>query len=149
MTEPFSEPESTALGSLIQRVNPVAVLFYHSAANGVYAGSCDGSSVSDDLAELYGTASGYPYGEEFSAYTVTGTAPSWVDSIGIPSLDIELATATGTEFSRNFEAIQAVQQWATFKAFRQLILIENHRCTFFANHDARRIRIGVNNRWHN
>jgi hypothetical protein len=109
--QPFSEPETTALGSLIQRTNPVAVMFYHSAANGVFAGRCEGGGVSEELAQIYGDASGYPYGEDFSAYNVTGTAPSWVDSMGIPAVDVELATASGTEFNRNLRAILAVQQW--------------------------------------
>jgi hypothetical protein len=110
--QPFSEPETTALGSLIQRVAPSAVLFYHAAANGVFAGGCtEGASISHELAEVYGIASEYPFGLAFSDYTVTGTAPAWVDSIGIPAVDVELATAEGMEFNRNFEAIQAVQQW--------------------------------------
>ena len=112
----FSEPETRALGSLIQRVLPSAVMFYHAAANGVYSGSCEeDSSVSDDLAALYGGASGYPYGESFSAYTVTGTAPAWVDSIGIPALDVELASADATEFNRNLEAVLAVQSWVLMR----------------------------------
>jgi hypothetical protein len=87
-------------------------MFYHAAANGVFAGACDESrNVSSDLAALYGQASGYPYGESFSAYAVTGTAPAWVDSIGIPALDVELATADTTEFNRNLQAILAVQSW--------------------------------------
>lgn len=111
-SEPFSESETIALGSLIQRVQPAAVLFYHSAANGVFAGNCDAeSSVSDDLASVYGTATGYPFGGEFSSYAVTGTAPAWVDSTGIPALDVELATADGTEFQRNLNGVMAVQRW--------------------------------------
>jgi hypothetical protein len=108
----FSEPETRSLGSLIQRVLPYAVIFYHAAANGVYAGACDENrNVSTELAALYGVSSGYPYGESFSAYAVTGTAPAWVDSIGIPALDVELASAEATEFNRNLEAILAVQSW--------------------------------------
>lgn len=114
----FSEPESTALGSLIQRVQPQAVIFYHAAANGVFAGDCgDNSADSETLGELYGEASGYPYGSDFDAYPVTGTAPGWVDSIGIPALDVELASADLPEFERNLRAILAVQDW----------VIENNR----------------------
>jgi Zinc carboxypeptidase len=110
--QPFSEPETTALGSLIQRLTPAAVLFYHAAANGVFSGGCAaGKNVSSELAALYGTAAGYPFGADFAEYTVTGSAPAWVDSLGIPAADIELATADGVEFNRNFQAIQAVQQW--------------------------------------
>ncbi len=111
-TEPFSEPESRALGSLVERTRPAAVLFYHAAANGVFAGNCPPErAISDDLARIYGQASGYPFGESFSEYAVTGGAAAWVNSIGIPALDVELATADGVEFTRNLNAILAVQRW--------------------------------------
>jgi hypothetical protein len=109
-TAPFSEPETQALASLIQEVQPSAVLFYHGAANGVFAGRCEGN-YSDDLARVYGDASGYPYGDAFNGYRITGSAPAWVNSLGIPSADVELATADGTEFMRNLRAINSVQVW--------------------------------------
>lgn len=111
-SEAFSEPETRALGSLIQRVNPASVIFYHSAANGVFAGNCgDNEADSDELAAIYGTSSGYPYGSDFDSYPVTGTAPGWVDSTGIPALDVELASATVNEVERNLRALMAVQTW--------------------------------------
>lgn len=109
---PFDQPETAALAALIQEVQPSAVLFYHSAANGVFAGGCgDNPNLSDDLAQVYGTASNYPFGAEFEAYEVSGTGPAWVNSIGIPSLDVELASDDVTEFDRNLRALQAVQRW--------------------------------------
>jgi zinc carboxypeptidase len=108
----FSEPETTALGSLIQRLKPRTVLFYHAAADGVFAGACEGHETESlELAALYGETSGYPYGEAFSAYPVTGTAPAWLASMGISALDVELATAIGIEFERNLRAVLAVQEW--------------------------------------
>ncbi len=109
---PFDQPESAALGALIQDNQPSAVIFYHAAANGVFAGTCgDNPELSIPLAQVYGNESGYPFGEAFSAYTVTGTAPSWVNSIGIPSIDVELASDDVVEFDRNLRALQAVQRW--------------------------------------
>lgn len=109
---PFDQPETAALAALIQETQPDAVLFYHSAANGVFAGSCgDNPDLSTDLAQVYGTASDYPYQNEFSDYRVTGTAPGWVNSIGIPSADIELASDDVVEFERNLRALQALQRW--------------------------------------
>jgi len=112
-SEPFSEPETRALGSLIQRINPATVLFFHSAADGVFAGNCGdtGSSLSDEMVAIYGEATGYPYGASFTSYAVTGTAPAWVDSMGIPSADVELASATATEFERNLNGVMALQRW--------------------------------------
>ena len=108
---PFSEPETLALGALIQQVQPAAVLFYHSAARGVFAGNCE-ASISAAMAAVYGEASGYPYGEAFGAYPVTGSAPAWVDSQNIPAADVELATADDTELLRNLNGVMALQSWA-------------------------------------
>jgi hypothetical protein len=109
---PFDQPETSALAALIQETQPSVVLFYHSAANGVFAGKCgENPDLSSDLAEVYGFASGYPYGQEFDSYKVSGTGPAWVNSIGIPSADIELATDDNAEFDRNLRALQALQRW--------------------------------------
>lgn len=108
----FSEPETRDLGSLIQRVRPAAVLFYHAAANGVFAGGCDGRyTISDDLARIYGDAADYRYQEDFTRYITTGTASGWVASQGIPAITVELATADGIEFERNLRGLFAVQAW--------------------------------------
>jgi predicted deacylase len=109
----FSEPETRALAETIRAQRPAAVLFYHSAANGVYAGACDDGAAADSeaLAAVLGQATGYRYGQPFSAYRVTGTAPNWVDGLGIPSVDVELRTSTETEFEQNLRGVLAVQQW--------------------------------------
>jgi hypothetical protein len=60
---------------------------------------------------LVGRATGYSYGESFTAYPVTGTAPSWVAGLGIPAADIELASWTDPEFERNLRAVLLVQRW--------------------------------------
>lgn len=112
-SQPFSEAETLALGGFIQQVQPVVVLFYHAAANGVFIGHCNTVSVSETLGQVYGEAAQYPYGQAFSAYPVTGTAPNWVDSLGIPAADVELATSSDDEFVRNWNALLAVQRWLT------------------------------------
>jgi hypothetical protein len=108
---PFSEPESTALGALIQQQRPAAVLFFHAAARGVFPGNCEGN-ISNELAQVYSSASGYPFQEIFAGYGVTGSASGWVDSQGIPAADVELATADDTELIRNLNGVRAVLQWA-------------------------------------
>ena len=109
----FSEPETLALAEYIRGLRPAAVLFYHSAANGVYAGDCDSDTNADSeaLEAVIGEAAGYRYGQPFSAYSVTGTAPNWVDGIGIPSVDVELRTATDSEFEANLRGVTAAQRW--------------------------------------
>ncbi|MBZ0275607.1 MAG: DUF2817 domain-containing protein, partial [Anaerolineae bacterium] len=107
----FSEPETQALAAFIRQMQPSAAVFYHAAAEGVFAGECEGGHGSDQLATVIGEAAGYPYGEDFSAYPVSGTASSWIDGQGIPSVDLELSTTRSSEFDRNLRGIQAVQAW--------------------------------------
>jgi hypothetical protein len=109
--QPFSEPESQALASLILDMQPAVVLFYHAAARGVFAGDCNGRSVSQAMAEVLGEATGYPYDAPFTDYSVTGTESNWVDGQGIPSADVELTTSNNTDFVRNLNGVMALQHW--------------------------------------
>ncbi len=109
---PFSEPETQALADFIVQVHPVAVLFYHSAANGVFAGECNGrDSGSQVLAEVLGEAAGYPYDEPFTQYPVTGVASNWAAGEGIPAADVELRSSTDSETERNLRGVLAVLAW--------------------------------------
>lgn len=108
---PFSEPETQALAALVRALQPGAALFYHSAAGGVFAGSCQEDHGSARLAQLVGEAAGYSYGQPFSAYPVTGTAASWVDGQGIPAADVELQSSRDSEFARNLAGVLALQRW--------------------------------------
>lgn len=114
----FSEPETSALADAIQLLRPRVILFYHSAAGGVFAGSCEssiygaqGRALSDEMAAIYGAAAEYRFGEAFDAYPVTGTAAGWASGLGIAAADVELQTWTTTEFERNLRAIKAVMAW--------------------------------------
>lgn len=117
---PFSEAESSALAALILEIRPATVLFYHSAANGIYEGDCGGDFGGAQMARVLGEATGYSYGADFSAYPVTGTAPSWVNAQGIPSADVELATWETTEFERNLRGVTAIQCWLVGSAAQQV-----------------------------
>jgi hypothetical protein len=107
----FSEPETLAIATLIQQIHPATVLFYHSAADGIFEGNCDGTSHSMEMVSIYGEATGYTYGQPFSAYTVTGTASNWVDGQGIPAADVELQRWQDPEFTRNLNGVMALQCW--------------------------------------
>jgi len=112
---PFDQPESGALAALIRDTQPDAVMFYHAALSAVFPGRCgDNPELSIPLAEVYSNVSGYPVaggGDGTGSYRVTGSAPAWVNSIGIPALDVELSSADGIDFDRNLRALQAVQRW--------------------------------------
>lgn len=109
----FSEPETRAIGQLIRDMRPGAAVFYHAAARGVFAGSCDGDHGSAALAAVIGEASGYPFGEDWSAYPVSGTAATWADGLGVPAVDLELSGTQETEFLPNLRGIMAIQTWLT------------------------------------
>ncbi|MBV6436523.1 MAG: hypothetical protein AELANPGJ_01786 [Anaerolineae bacterium] len=109
--EPLDQPETRALAALIEDLQPGAVLFFHAAAAGVFAGDCGGDAGSAAMSAVFGAAASYAYGSDFSDYVVTGTGPAWVNSIGIPSADVELTSATDPEFDRNLAGVQAVQCW--------------------------------------
>ena len=111
----FSEPETRAIAAFIGQVRPAVALFYHSAANGVFAGNCGerGGATVDSwvMAGVYGEAAGYSYGQAFSAYPVTGTAASWADGQGVASADVELRSWTDSEFDANLRGVMALQAW--------------------------------------
>jgi hypothetical protein len=108
---PASEPETQALMAYILGVRPAAALFYHSAANGVFAGTCGGDHGSAALSEVLGRSAGYHFGSPFTAYPVTGTASDWVNEQGIPAADVELITSSDSEYDRNLRGVLAVMTW--------------------------------------
>ncbi len=108
-TGPFSEPETAALRTFFLREKPTVVVFWHSKADGIFVGSCEGLyQPSKDVAEIYGSASGYRVYEEFTAYPVSGDASDWLATQNIPSFTVELATRSQTEYSENLAGVLAL-----------------------------------------
>lgn len=106
--EPFSELETRGLRDTFLSLQPAAVVFYHSAAGGVFMGACgDQHPAADWMGELLADSTGYPYGE-FDFYEVTGDATNWLAAQGIPAAVIELLTQTEPEFTRNLAGVHAL-----------------------------------------
>ncbi len=106
---PFSEPETQSLRRFFLGQQVDIVIFYHSKADGVYAGGCDGVyAPSLELAALYGEASGYSVYEQFTHYQVTGDASDWLTLQGIPSFTVELRTRNGIDWPENLAGIWAM-----------------------------------------
>lgn len=106
----FSEPEAEALKNIVNELNPVGVVFWHSKANAVYASECEegilpGTRV---LMDTYANAAGYPRVDVFDAYPVTGDAEGWLASIGIPAITVELATHESLEWEKNLRGFTAI-----------------------------------------
>ena len=107
--KPFSEPETIALRDYLLELQPVAVIFWHSAANGVYAAGCpDLYAPSMTLATLYGRAADYPVYEKFTSYPVTGDASDWLALQGIASVSVELLNHQDTDWAKNLAGVAEV-----------------------------------------
>ncbi len=109
-TKPFSEPESAALRDFLLAEKPVAVVFFHSASNGVYTSFCEGSPLPGtvELLAAYSKASGYARFDEYPYYEVTGDAADWLATKGIPAITAELKTHDMIEWEKNLAGIKAM-----------------------------------------
>ena len=108
---PFSEPETRALRDFfLGDDNPVqAVVFWHSAVPGVFAGGCDGIyPAAERLATIYAQAASYPHGASFGYYPITGDATNWLSQQKIPAIIVELATRDDPEWSQNLAGMLAL-----------------------------------------
>jgi hypothetical protein len=110
---PFSEPETIALRDFLLAAQPDLVVFWHSAAEGVFPAGCGQiDDASAEWAQVYSNASGYPVYRGFSAYPLTGDASNWLTTQGIPSITIELATHTDPEWGVNVAGVLGVlDEW--------------------------------------
>jgi hypothetical protein len=106
---PFSEPESLALRSYFSAEPPDAVVFYHSAAGGIFLGQCLDKPEARWLGTLLENATGYPHRESFSYYEVSGDASNWLAERGIPAAVVELYSKDDSEFDLNFPGVMAIQ----------------------------------------
>ncbi len=110
---PFSEPETLALKNFLLSIKPVAAVFWHSQAGGVYASRCGSDPLPETLKimDLYALTSKYKAVKTFDAYTTTGAADDWLASVGIPAVTVELKTHTSTEWEANLAGVQALLEY--------------------------------------
>jgi predicted deacylase len=112
-TAPFSKPESRAVRDYIKKINPLAVLFIHSASNKIwYGGLPDNWAPARKLAEAYSKASGYAIhqwtGGGTRTYSITGTASGYYYKQGIPAVTIELSGRYSPNLERNKKGLNAL-----------------------------------------
>ena len=109
-TKPFSEPEALALRDFVYEYKPSAAVFWHSKAGAVYASKCNGSVIPETITmmNLYAKAAGYRAFKTFDQYVVTGDTDSWLASLGIPSITVELETREKVEWERNLSGVTAL-----------------------------------------
>jgi hypothetical protein len=107
--EPFSEVESQILRDFLTAPPMAAVVFWHSAARGVYPGRCDAPLPQTNiLGTTYAEASQYPAYDSFDHYPITGDATDWLCSQGIPAIVVELSSKRGLDWPQNLSAMKAV-----------------------------------------
>lgn len=103
---PFSEPENQILRDFFIGLPAKAVIWWHSAMPGVFAGGCTGDyPASLGLAKVYADGSGYPVQKSFTGYEVTGDASDWLSLESIPSISVELTTHEQTDFKANLGGV--------------------------------------------
>lgn len=109
-TEAFSEPEAQALRNIVNKKEPIGVIFWHSQSNAVYASECEDGILPGTLSlmNIYADASGYPSVDSFDAYPITGDAEGWLASVGIPAITVELSTHETIEWEKNLAGFLAV-----------------------------------------
>jgi len=109
-TKPFSEPEAQAFRDYVNQAKPVAVVFYFSAAGGVFSSSCQGGILPEtkELTSLYAKAAGYPAYGEFDFYDISGDAVNWLAKEGIPGISVLLSDHQNTEWDKNKKGIEAL-----------------------------------------
>jgi hypothetical protein len=106
-----SEPETQALIQFISSRELEALISYHSAALGIFAGGQPPDPASVALAEAVAYVSTYPYPPYDLGCKFTGQLIDWTASQGIPSLDIELANHQDLDWEQNLRILEVFLTW--------------------------------------
>lgn len=107
-----SEPEVQNLIAFIDKIRPVALISYHSAALGIFPGGKPDFPSSISLAAAVAEVSNYPYPPMDTGCDYTGNLTDWAaNTRGIPAIDIELTNHRDTDFDQNLRVLQAFLDW--------------------------------------
>lgn len=107
-----SEPETKALISFINSHDLTALISYHSAALGIFAGGQPPDAGSLSLAESVAAVSEYPYPPIATGCVFTGQFVDWVSDQGIAGIDIELTNHQDTDFLINLAILSVFLDWS-------------------------------------
>ncbi|RME88567.1 MAG: hypothetical protein D6770_06725, partial [Anaerolineae bacterium] len=109
---PASEPETVALMDFLTVHRIQALISYHSAALGIFAGGVPDYPPSIRLAKALAAVSPYRYPPIDTGCDYTGNLTDWAASVrGIPSVDIELTNHRDTDFEINLRVLEAFLAW--------------------------------------
>jgi predicted deacylase len=110
-TGPGSEPETQALMAFILSHPLDAIINYHSAALGIFAGGLPPEPDTLRLAETVAAVTTYPYPPINIGCTYTGGFTDWADENGVPALDVELTNHTDTDYEMNLLVLNVLLDW--------------------------------------
>jgi predicted deacylase len=108
---PASEPETVALMMFISLYKPDALISYHSAALGIFAGGVPPLKESESLAEDIAAITTYPYPPVDMGCVYTGNLTDWASSKDIAAVDIELTDHDHTDFEMNLKVLNVFLNW--------------------------------------
>ena len=108
---PGSEPETQALMHYILDADIEALISYHSAGLGIFAGGKPSTPESLSLAETIAAVSDYPYPPIDIGCEYTGTMTDWLADHGIAAVDIELSTHWDTDLEQNLIILETFLNW--------------------------------------
>ncbi len=107
-----SEPEVANLIAFIDKIKPLAIISYHSAALGIFPGGKPDFAPSISLAAAVAQVSDYPYPPLDTGCDYTGNFTDWAaNTRAIPSIDIELTNHVDTDFDQNLKVLQVFLDW--------------------------------------
>ncbi|MBT3321411.1 MAG: DUF2817 domain-containing protein [Anaerolineae bacterium] len=111
-THAGSEPETIALMNFINLHNFDALISYHSAALGIFAGGMPPFAPSENLAQKLANTSPYSYPPLDTGCEYSGNLTDWASSVvGIPAVDIELSNHRDTDFGANLRILNVFLNW--------------------------------------
>lgn len=110
-SSPFSEPEAAAVRDFIQAHKISALINYHSAALGLFAGGRPPETESIRLAKSIAAVTNYAYPPENTGCKYTGQFTDWLAMNGTAAVDLELANHTDTDFNENLKVLNVLMKW--------------------------------------
>lgn len=108
---PASEPEVRALMDFVLDDDIDALISYHSAALGIFAGGQPSTSASLSLAEAVAAVSDYPYPPIDTGCQYTGQLADWAADNGLAAIDVELTNHRDTDFEQNLKILDVFLGW--------------------------------------
>jgi hypothetical protein len=88
-----------------------AIINYHSAALGIFAGGLPADPDTLSLAEAVAAVTSYPYPPIDIGCEYTGGFTDWADENGIAALDVELSDKKNTDFEMNLLVLKVLLEW--------------------------------------